>query len=187
MVRLRRMSRCRWLSEPMWIQAVVPRAFRTVSGAVALPGRGGQAAGDGVRADGRAAVVDPHPHRAGDGHHVAGAACFQGGAELGVLAVGFVAGHPGGGDAGVQRSGDHLRGETGLGGEVHRLGYPGRGAAFGIIGPGVLGQVEPTVDQGPSPLGGQGEEHADLGVLDASRGPYFNKCSTEGCWWESEI
>ncbi|GAA3299057.1 hypothetical protein GCM10020295_36250 [Streptomyces cinereospinus] len=34
----------------------------------------------------------------------------------------------------------------------------------------MLGQVEPTVDQGPSPLGGQCEEHSDLGVLDATRG-----------------
>lgn len=58
----------------------------------------------------------------------------------------------------------------GLGGELHRLGYPGRGAAFRVIGPGVFREVEPSVDQGPAPAGGQGEEHADLGVLDASRG-----------------
>lgn len=34
----------------------------------------------------------------------------------------------------------------------------------------MLGQVEPTVDQGPAPGGGQGEEHADPSVLDASGG-----------------
>lgn len=33
----------------------------------------------------------------------------------------------------------------------------------------MFGQVEPTVDQDPSPLGGQVEEHPELGVLDASR------------------
>nr|WP_263637557.1 hypothetical protein [Streptomyces sp. CoT10] len=105
-----------------------------------------------------------------DGHHVADAACLQGGAELGVLAVGFVAGHPGGGDPGVERGGDHLRGQTGLGRELHRLRYPSRVAAFGILGPGVFREIEPSVDQGPAPAGGQGEEYADLGVLDTSRG-----------------
>jgi hypothetical protein len=72
---------------------VVPRALRAVSGALTAPGRGGQAAGDGIGAGGSAAVVDPHPRRAGDGQAIAGAARLEGGAELGVLAVGFVAGH----------------------------------------------------------------------------------------------
>jgi hypothetical protein len=34
----------------------------------------------------------------------------------------------------------------------------------------VFRKIEPSIDQGPSPAGGQGEEHADLGILDASCG-----------------
>ncbi|WP_052744180.1 hypothetical protein [Streptomyces odonnellii] len=36
-------------------------------------------------------MADPHQDRAGEGHHVAGAACLERGAELRALAVGFVA------------------------------------------------------------------------------------------------
>lgn len=86
------------------------------------------------------------------------------------MAVGFVAGHPGGGDAGVQRGGDHLSGQAKLGRELPLVGYTGRVAAPGTGGPGVLGQVEPPVDQRPPPHGGQRKEHADLAVLDASCG-----------------
>jgi hypothetical protein len=54
--------------------------------------------------------------------------------------------------------------------ELHLVEYPGRVAALDIGAPGVLGQVEPAVDQRPPPLGGVGEEHADLAVLDTSCG-----------------
>jgi hypothetical protein len=149
---------------------VVARALRTGSGAVPLPGRDGQAVGEDIGAYGSAALADPDPGGAGDGHHVADAAHLQAGPQAGVLAVGFVTGHPGGGDAGVQRGGDHLPGQAGLGRELHLVGYPGRVAALVIGAPGALGQIELAVDQCPSPVGGQGEEDADLRVLDASRG-----------------
>jgi hypothetical protein len=47
-------------------------------------------------------------------------------------------------------------------------GISGLTAALGIGAPGMLGQVEPAVDQGPAPAGGQGEEYADLRVLEAA-------------------
>lgn len=116
-----------------------------------LPGRGGQTLGEDIGAGRSAAAIDPDPGGAGNGQHVADAAGLHGSPQLRVLAVSFVAGHPGGGDAGVQRGGDHLPGQAGLGRELHPLGYPGRMAALGIGAPGVLGQVEPAVDQVPSP------------------------------------
>lgn len=149
---------------------VVARALRAGAGAVPLPGGGGQPFGDGVRTGGSAAVVDPHPRRAGDRHHVAGPACLQGGTQLRVLPVGFVTGHPRCLHPGVQCRGDHLPGQAGLGRELHLVGYPGRPAAFGIGAPGLPGQVEASVDQCPSLAGGVGEEDADLGVLDAAGG-----------------
>lgn len=62
---------------------VVSRAFRAVSGALTVPGRGGQVAGDGIGAGGSAAVVDPHLCRASDGRDTADAARLECGAELG--------------------------------------------------------------------------------------------------------
>lgn len=68
---------------------VVARTLRAASGAVSLPGSGGQAVGEDIGADGGAALVDPDPGGTGDGHHVADAVCLQGSPQMGVLAVGF--------------------------------------------------------------------------------------------------
>jgi len=62
---------------------VVARALRPCPGAVPVPGGLGQAVGEGVRANGGAAVVDPDPRGAGDGHYVTDAAFLQGGRNCG--------------------------------------------------------------------------------------------------------
>ncbi|BBC91556.1 hypothetical protein SRO_0380 [Streptomyces rochei] len=87
-------------------------------------------------------MVDPHPGAAGDGQDVCDPAGLEQGAQARVLAICLVAGHPGG----VQ------------------------GAAFGVLAPGVLGQVEPAVDQHPSLAGGERGTRPDLGVLDPADG-----------------
>ncbi len=53
--------------------------------------------------------------------------------------------------------------------QVHAIGNTGARLPFGVLAPGVLGHVEPTVDQHPSLAGSVGKKHSDLGILDSSR------------------
>lgn len=99
-----------------------------------------------------------------------------------VVPVGFVAGHPGGGDLGVQCGDDHLLGRLGLRRELKVLRDSSRVAVFEIRAPGAIGRGEPAVDRGPSTTGGQGEEHADLRIFDASRGPVYCRCTPAEDW-----
>lgn len=134
------------------------------------PGTPGRPAGVSARTPG-ASLVDPDPGGAGHGQDVAGAAALRTGTQVRVLAAGFVAGHPGSGDARFQRGGGHLPGGgAGLGRQLHLVGYPGSAAALRITAPGMLGKAEPTAGQSPSPVGGVGGEHPCPAVLDASRG-----------------
>jgi hypothetical protein len=75
--------------------------------------------------------------------------------------------------------GDHVVGQLRAGGELDGGGDTGLFPALGVTGPG-LGQVDPAVDQGVSVFTGVGQEDADLGVLDPSRGAGVLALDTDG-------
>lgn len=84
--------------------------------------------------------------------------------ELAVLPVCLVGGDPAGGDARLQCPGEHDGGLSGLGVELHWLGYARRGAAVRVVGPG-LRQVQFPVDQRTTQRACVGQEHTQLTVL----------------------
>lgn len=60
-------------------------------------------------------------------------------------------------------------------------------ASVDLGGGPVRPEVEGTVDRGVSTGGGVSEVDGDLTQSDPAQGPKYNKCSAEGCWWESEV
>jgi hypothetical protein len=84
-------------------------------------------------------------------------------------AVDLVAGHPGGRDTGVQRTGDHCLRQGRLGREPDLGGDAGGAAAGRIVDP-ALREVQVAVDHGVPSIGGIDEIDGDLGVLNAAGG-----------------
>jgi site-specific DNA recombinase len=134
--------------------AALPRLLRCVRGEHVGAGGTGAAGNDLV---------------AGHGDDIADSPLLQPGPELDVLAVRLIGGHPGGGDAGVQRPGQHLPGQVRLGGEHCFIGHRCLAAAVLVTDP-RFRQVQLPVDQGPAPAGDVGAEHAQLAVLHPARG-----------------
>lgn len=106
---------------------------------------------------------------AGDREHVAELPPLQGGAQVRVVAIDLVAGHPLGRYSRVQGALDHLLGKLGLGREDHILRNGGLAAPLRGTRPG-LGQVERAVDGSMPVPGGVSEIDDDLGVLDSPGG-----------------
>src|SRR5512132_623497 len=86
-----------------------------------------------------------------------------------VGAVDLVAGHPGGRDAGVQRTGEHLGGQGRLGRKPDLVGDADGLAVLRIVGPGPR-QVEAAVYQDVPGAGGIHLVDRDLDVLNPARG-----------------
>ena len=63
---------------------------------------------------------------AGDRQHIAHPTGLKLGPQTRIGAVDLVTGDPGGQDSGVQRAGDHGRGQLGLGGKSNLVGDAGR-------------------------------------------------------------
>ena len=142
---------------------VIPAgALGAGAGGEPLPGPGGQPPGQLDRREGAG--------RRGDlvalGHRqdVAQAAAGEFGPRPGVLAVHFVGGHPGRGRPGLQRAGDHLPGQRGLGRERRVLRDPGGAAPVRVAGPGP-GHVQSPVDERAPGRGRIGQVDGNLGVL----------------------
>ena len=107
---------------------------------------------------------------AAHGQDVADAAVAEKRAEGCVVPVHLVAGHPTDGHPGVERRGDHLLGQFGLGGEGDVVRDTGGGPPFGVLAPGRAGQVEPPVYQRPTARRRVGQKHRDLAVFDPAGG-----------------
>lgn len=100
-------------------------------------------------------------------HDIADAELFEQAAEGPVLSVGFIGGHPCGGEVCGDAAADHVLGQLALGREGTFVGDLRLPAPLSILGP-ALGQVEFAVDQGPSADGGVGRQDTDLAVVDLS-------------------
>ena len=106
---------------------------------------------------------------AGHRQHVPDASALQLGPQLGVGTVNLVTGDPGRRDPSVQRTADHLGGQSRLGRKPDLVGDTGSLAALRIVDPS-LGQVQLPVDHRVPRLAGVHQVHGDLGVLDPARG-----------------
>jgi hypothetical protein len=143
-------------------------AFRALAGRAALPRLRVQPGfGDVDAFTGRG---DLGVLVAGHREHVADAAVLQLRAQAWVATVALVAGDEPDRDPGVERRGDHLQGEGGLGGELDAVGDARDLAAVAVVDPG-LRQVDPPVDQRPPVRGRVRQEHSDLAVLDPPSRP----------------
>jgi hypothetical protein len=109
------------------------------------------------------------PVVAGHREHVPDTAVAQRRPQARVVAVHLVGGHPGRWGAGVQGATDHLGGQLRLGLERRPRRNP-RGRAAGLVLGPRPGQIQRTVDERVSGLGGVGQVDGDLRVLDAPGG-----------------
>jgi hypothetical protein len=112
---------------------VVAGAFAARPGRMLLPCVAGPGCGELV--DARHAGVGGHAAVGGDLQHVAQPEPAHGGAQGRVGAVDLITGHPGSGDTGVDRAGDHRGGERGLGRELDVGGHARGGAPIRVVGP----------------------------------------------------
>jgi hypothetical protein len=102
----------------------------TLPGAVAVPALISDLGGE--RGSFPVDTLNPDPPVARDRQHIAGLPLFQQRAQARVLAVDLISSHPARLHPGVQRGGDHLRGQSWLGGKGGLGRYPG-GPATGSV------------------------------------------------------
>jgi hypothetical protein len=112
-----------------------------------------------------------HPDAVVTGHRqdIADLSSFQLAPQPGIGTVDLIAGHPSRRDPGVQRTGQHPRGQLGLGRKPHLVRDAGRLQEGRIVGPGP-GQVQLPVDHGMPGIGGVHQVDRHLGVLDPPSG-----------------
>jgi hypothetical protein len=148
---------------------VKPWSLGAVTGRETHPGRCRQAGRDRLRRAAPARLLAPGPEWvcAGDPEHVAFAGAAQDLLDL-AHAVDAVRRCPGEGDARLEGPLDHRDGDRRLGGEAHVLGHMSGTQTVGLVGP-ALGQVEPAIEEGMTPIRHVSGEHADLTVGDLAR------------------
>src|SRR5579859_1658914 len=89
--------------------------------------------------------------------------------EIGRIAIDLVSRDPGSRQTGRECALQHLSGQLRFGGKRHLLGNARFLSSLRVIHP-VLGQIEPSIQEGPAFAAGVAEEDADLAVLASSRG-----------------
>jgi hypothetical protein len=106
------------------------------------------------------------------GHHIGDVMCFEELAQARVLTELLIGGEPGEGHTRPQRGLDHLLHLLRPGLEGHLRGDTSRLAAGRVGHPGLLRQVQPTVEQHPVPARCDvGQERGDLAVINPSERP----------------
>jgi hypothetical protein len=112
---------------------------------------------------------------AGDGQDIRMVRPLQPAPEIGVSAVDFIAGHPGGRHRGGKRSRQHAESERRLGGKVNLLRHPGCSPWRGIVCP-LLRQVQLAVEEGASLGARLAQEDPELAVLPPAV-PLYCRCT----------